>query len=183
MNDKEQLRRIILKKGIFHGEKIKLSAGKLSNIYFDLKPVMLDNNGGSIISLCLTQKIMSKYVDFVGGLEMGAVPLVSMLPRNLFIIQSNCQCFFMRKEIKGHGTSNLIEGIDPENFKDKSILLLDDVSTSGESLTKTVKILEQYTPSEINAFTIIDREEGATELLAEYDVKLESLFRKADFEK
>src|SRR5947207_13244827 len=57
--------------------KIKLASGRESDFYFDLRPTTLHPAGATYIGDLIVDALKGMQVDFVGGLEMGAVPIAS----------------------------------------------------------------------------------------------------------
>jgi orotate phosphoribosyltransferase len=118
----------------------------------------------------------------IGGLEMGAVPLVcaaaavSASPNHKAV-----DAFFVRKAAKAHGAKERVDGHVAENAE---VLMVDDVATSGQSIEKAIEGLKEEHPGCFvrRALVVIDRQEGATENLARRGIKLASLFMKSDFD-
>src|SRR2546428_3500987 len=69
-----RLAEIIRKRSFGRGE-ITLASGRKSDFYFNLKPTMLDPEGAALLAELTYEALKDDNLDFVGGLEMGAVPL------------------------------------------------------------------------------------------------------------
>ena len=67
----------LLKERAFRRGRVTLASGRESDFYFDMKPVMLDPDGAALMAELILQQIQSVKADCVGGLEMGAVPLIA----------------------------------------------------------------------------------------------------------
>lgn len=152
-----------VKKGEF-----TLTSGKKSEYYADIKdacsrPEIL----GEIVNE-LKQSIEPKVV---GGVELGAVPIVVSLAFDLKI-----PYIIVRKE-SAHGMKKLLIG-HPESKPE--VTLIEDVVTTGGSLLKAVKLLRENGCTVKEAITVIDREEGGSELLAHNGVTLRSLLKIKD---
>ena len=78
MGDREKLHEIIRRRSFRVGGSFKLASGRTSSVYLNLKPTMLDPEGARLIGAALAEKAAALGADYVGGLEMGAVPLVAV---------------------------------------------------------------------------------------------------------
>src|SRR5437588_9723506 len=117
---------IIRKRSFFRGE-ITLASGNKSDFYFDLKPTMLDPEGASVLAELILPKLYDLNADYVGGLAVGAVPLLSPIAMASYFSGRWMPGFFVRKEIKDHGTRRLVEGVEPSELEGKNVVVLDDV--------------------------------------------------------
>ena len=109
--------------------------------------------------------MMSEYAkgyDLIAGMELGAVPLVTALS-----LQTNIPFAIIRKEQREHGTVKQIEGYD---VKDKRVLVIEDVTTSGNSVVKTINIIRQNHGIVDEVIVVVDRESGAEKKLLDLDV-------------
>jgi len=175
---RQMLRQLSYKEGIF-----KLTSGRESDFYVDGKLTALDPVGSWLIGNCFCNIISTVCPDVKGvaGVTLGADPLVTAtsivgLHRSLFLPQ-----IIVRKEPKNHGTENQLEeaATVPKN---SALVLLDDVLTTGGTLYRIgIKALEKagYTIAAI--LTILDREEGGREFLAEKGYSnLHSIFTRTE---
>jgi len=137
-----------------------LTSGAVSDYYIDIKKASTNPK--------ILQKIaemMSEYAkgyDLIAGMELGAVPLVTALS-----LQTNIPFVIIRKEKKEHGTVKQIEGYD---VKDKRVLVFEDVTTSGNSVVKTINIIRQNYGIVDEVLVVVDRESGAEKKLLDLDV-------------
>lgn len=160
-----------------------LASGIRSRIYFNLKTTMLHPEGAAQCALGLLALLDGLDADYVAGLEMGAVPLLSVVaalsaegPRPLCAV-------FVRKKPKDHGTSLMIEGLDElggETLAGKRVVLIDDVATSGGSILLAADQIEAAGGAVRDAIVIVDRQQGAVEKLASRGLALHTLFTAAD---
>ena len=65
--------------------KIKLASGRESDFYFNLKPTMLDAEGAALLAELTFEALKDDNVDYVGGLEMGAVPIAGAIAQLSFL--------------------------------------------------------------------------------------------------
>lgn len=182
MRDREALLDIIRARSFRQGGAFKLASGRTSTIYFNLKPTMLDPEGARLIGAALAEKAHALGAAAVGGLEMGAVPLVSATAAMSAVAGQPVRAVFVRKAAKDHGTQSLIEGLaEGETLAGRKVAILEDVTTTGGSALKAVEALRAAGAEVSDLVTVVDREEGAGEALALAGLTLHALFRKSDF--
>src|ERR1700748_3480353 len=87
-----RLRDIIHLRSFGYGE-IKLASGRTSNFYFNLKPTMLDAEGAALLARLTLDALAGERIDYVGGLEMGAVPIAGAVAQLSFINGAPVQAF------------------------------------------------------------------------------------------
>jgi len=170
---------LLLKKKAFFKKRIKLSSGKISNYYIDVRKVSLSPRGIYLISHLVFQLIKKERIDAVGGPTLGADPIVGGVCYLSYKNRKRLKGFLIRKSPKKHGRQKLIEG--QELRVGDRVILFDDVATSGSSLIKALEVLKKEKIKVVKAITVVDREEGARENLAKLGCPLISLFTKADF--
>ena len=121
-------------------------------------------------------------MDYVGGLEMGAVPIIGALAAISATEGKPIRTFFVRKAPKTHGTKETVEGLAQSDTLDgKRVLILDDVATSGGSIMKAIDAAREAGAAVDVALVLLDREEGAKEHLASQGIRLLSVFRAHEF--
>ena len=163
-----------------------LASGRQSRWFFDTKPVMMHPEASHLIGEMLNIRMDELGADFVGGLELGAVPLtaiaVTMSPK-----ESTRRGFMVRKEPKGRGgrKTNNPPGIEGSSLSGGGkIVIVEDVTTTGGSAIKAVKRIHNDTDCEvIGVISIVDREEGAKEAFAAAGINFESLMTRSDVAK
>lgn len=175
--NRERLRELIAQKSLKTGLSITLASGKSSNVYFDMKKVIMDPEGSNLVADEILDILKDYQVDCVGGLEMGAVPIVSAVCVKSYL-RKPIPGFFVRKQPKGHGTQSLIDGFF--NSGDR-VVILDDVTTSGGSVMKAVKSVRDAGGRVEHVITVVDRLEGAAEFLESQSVKLIPLLTRDHF--
>ena len=160
-----------------------LASGRNSRWFFDTKPVMMHPEASHIIGELLNLRMDEMGADFVGGLELGAVPLtaiaVSTSPKD-----SPRRGFMVRKEPKGRGgrKTNNPPGIEGTSLSQGGkIVIVEDVTTTGGSAIKAVDRIHQDTNCEVIAvISIVDRQEGAEAAFSAAGIKFESLMKRSD---
>lgn len=171
----------IIKARSFGRGDIKLASGKTSTFYFDMKPTMLAPEGASVLSELIMARLSGRGVDYIGGLEMGAVPLISTVSLLSHIKGEPLPGFFVRKDVKKHGTRKLIEGIANGGLSGKKVVILEDVTTSGESAMIAVSAARDEGAEVVMVLSIVDRGEGAVAFYKEKNIEFDSLFTAGEF--
>ena len=153
---KDELLKMMKEKGYRKGE-FTLSSGRKSEHYVNCKPITLDGRGLAITSAMLMECIDEKSIA-VAGLTLGADPLVSGVAIMSAFNRGTLSGLIVRKEAKGHGTNEYIEGpLPPEGSR---VTVLEDVVTTGESSIKAVKRLRDAGYEVKRIVSIIDRQEN-----------------------
>ncbi len=166
MDDKARLKAILLEKSYRQG-KFKLSSGKESDFYIDGKQTTLSAEGGYLTGKLLFELIRQsgKKIDAVGGMTLGADPIVTAVSVVSFLEKQPVPAFIVRKESKKHGTEAYIEG--QQNIPaGATVALVEDVVTTGGTLLKVIDRVEAQGYKVGLVATIIDRQEGGAEALA-----------------
>jgi len=182
MDDREKLSEIIRRRSLRVGGSFKLASGRTSSVYLNLKPTMLDPDGARLIGSALAEKAAALGADYVGGLEMGAVPLVAATAAMSAVAGKPVKAVFVRKQAKDHGTQSVIEGLaESESLEGRKVVVVEDVTTTGGSSLKAIALLRSAGALVEHVVTVVDREEGATEAFAAEGVSLDALFKKSAF--
>ncbi len=156
-----------------------LSSGRQSTYLFQLRQTMLHPEGAALLGDVIVDFMRREGLSCIGGLAMGAVPLVSAVAVASFSKGYPVNAFFVRKEIKEHGAKERIDGHLPEGSE---VLVVDDVTTTGGSTLKAVDAISEERGGKVTrALSIVDRREGAAEELARRGISLVSLFTRSDF--
>jgi len=159
-----------------------LASGRTSRWFFDMKPVMMNPEAGRLVGQLMNARCDDIGADFVGGLELGAVPLAALVIATDFT--SDRLGFMVRKQAKGRGgrKTNNPPGIEGASIANGGrVIILEDVTTTGGSAIQAVKRIEQDTSCEVVAvISILDREEGGKEAFAEAGISFESLLVRSD---
>lgn len=167
-------------------DEFTLASGRTSSHFFDMKPLMMDPRGAILLAELMEVYLDELEPDFVGGLELGAVPLTAIaITGNAKSSKgSKRKGFMVRKEPKGRGgrkTSNPpgIEGYSLASGGD--IVVLEDVTTTGGSAIKAVKMITSTTKCNVlGVLAILDREEGGEQAFSNAGIPFESLLKLSD---
>ena len=164
----------------FERREVTLSSGVKSDFYLDLRQTLMRPLGQKLAGELLLAKLMTgPAVDAVGGMAVGAVPLVSavLAAAGHQDPDSNLLGFFVRKETKRHGLARRIEG----GFQPgQRIALLEDTTTSGGSTLDALDLVEEAGGKVTRVLCLVDRGEGAIEAFAKRGPPLEPLFTRPD---
>lgn len=169
---------MLLRERAFKRGRVVLASGKESDYYFDMKPAMLDPDGAGLMADLILQELQGVTADAVGGLEMGAVPLIAPVAMRSPAFGRYLPGFFVRKAVKDHGTKKRVDGND---IAGKTVVILEDVTTTGGSAMDAVKVVEDAGAKVALVISILDRGEGAAELYAKAGVPFKSLFKAEEF--
>ena len=175
---KEELLKL-LKENAYKKGEFKLSSGKTSEHYVNCKPVTLNGRGLTLASIMLLEHVEKDSVA-VGGLTLGADPIVSGVAVVAGLDRRLLDGLIIRKEAKGHGTGAWIEG--PELPEGSKITVLEDVITTGGSAIKAVKRLRDAGYKVERVVSIVDRQENeeATTAMKLAGLELYSIFTIED---
>ena len=159
---KQQLIELLKECGAIQFGRFVLTSGAVSDYYIDIKKASTNPKVLKKIT-----EMMAEYVegyDVIAGMELGAVPLAVSLS-----LETNIPYVIVRKEKREHGTGKKIEGGDVKN---KKVLVVEDVTTSGGSVIKAVKTLRENQALVDKVLVVVDRESGAEEKLLNIDIRL-----------
>jgi orotate phosphoribosyltransferase len=172
-----ELAKLLKQKSLKHGNFV-LSSGKSSTYYIDGKLTCLDPLGATMIAEAILKEIADLPVDAVGGMDMGATPIVGSVAVASQRAGRPLPVFVVRKEVKAHGTMKLIEG--PIPAAPAKVVILDDVVTSGDSIIKAIDAVQNTGHTVLLAISVLDRGAGATEALAKKNVPYRPLLTLGD---
>ncbi len=172
---KETLLNLLKDKAYKKGQYV-LSSGKESEHYINCKPVTLSCEGNALLSSLMVKMLDPKSVA-VGGLTLGGDPLVVGVAQRAFYKGGNIDALIVRKNPKGYGTKEVIEGNKPP--KGSVVTVLEDVTTTGGSAMKAVNVLRGagYTVNRVVA--IVDRMDDH-EIWDHNKIEFLSLFKLED---
>ena len=158
-----------------------LASGRKSTFIFQLRQTTLHPEGARLMADLIVDYMRGAGLGCIGGLALGAVPIVAAVAAISAAKNAPVDAFFVRKEVKAHGARERIDGFVRD---EQDVLLVDDVATTGGSILKALEGLREEGKrcAARKALVLIDRQEGATENLAEHGIELVSIFKKSDFD-
>jgi orotate phosphoribosyltransferase len=176
-----RLQRIIANRSFGRGD-VTLASGRKSDFYFNLKPTMLNPEGAALLAELTFDALKDGNYDYVGGLEMGAVPIAGAIAQLSWINAHPISAFFVRKKPKEYGAKSTVEGLTKdESLNGKRIVIVEDVTTTGGSALKAAEAIREAGGEVALVLTMVDREEGAAETFKQAGLAFKSLFRASEF--
>ena len=175
---KRRLARLLVAKSYREGDFV-LASGRRSDYYFDCRVTALHAEGWWLIGTLFNHMLSEMDIKGVGGMTMGADPLVAATTVISHEQGSPLNGLLVRKEAKGHGTGQFVEGLGNFNTGDR-VAMLEDVVTTGGSLLKACDRIRDAGLSIVAVCAILDREEGGREKLREAGYDLLALFTRAE---
>ncbi|MBR0271199.1 MAG: orotate phosphoribosyltransferase [Methanobrevibacter sp.] len=173
MPSKDYLIQLLKDNEVFLKGDFTLSSGKKSDYYINMKKAITEPEILSTIAKLITEMIAEDGIDKVAGPALGAVPIATAVS-----LESKTPLLMIRKEKKGYGTSKLIEG---ELNSGDNVIVVEDVTTTGGSLLKAIKAIQDNGGNVTRAFVVVDRQEGAIEAFEEEGIALEPLIKVDEF--
>ena len=178
-SERQRLRELLLAKSCRTGT-FTLTSGRTSDFYIDGKQTTLDAEGAYLCGRLLFELIRQhpQPIGGVGGMTLGADPLVTAAAIVSHLSGSPIPAFIVRKEAKGHGTGNYLEG--KSNLQPGcAVALIEDVVTTGGTLLKVIERVEKEGFKVALVATVVDREEGGADVLAKAGYPLKAVFTRS----
>jgi orotate phosphoribosyltransferase len=149
-----------------------LTSGKKSSYYVDIKQASTNPKVLQEIAEEMAKLAAENDYQLIAGMELGAVPLAVALS-----LETKMPYVIIRKEKPSHGTGKQYVG----NIKaGQRVLVVEDVATTGGSVIKALDVLRGEGLTVDKVLVVVDREEGATEKLKDYNVQLFPLVKASD---
>ena len=169
---RDQLRQMLLGRSMRFGEFV-LSSGATSNYYIDVRKTSLHPQGLRVISRLFFELLQPDGVTAVGGLTLGADPLVAGVMLYSAEMGKPIEGFLVRRTTKDHGLRGQVEG---NLAGHKRVAILDDVITSGESALIAAEAAESYKAEVVRVLAVVDREQGASQIFQQRGYPFTALF-------
>jgi orotate phosphoribosyltransferase len=155
----------ILARISFRLGQFKLSSGGVSDYYIDCRTTTLHAEGGRLTGHAILDLLEANgiEVEAVGGLTMGADPIVSnVATASAQRAQANPAAplihgFLVRKAEKAHGTARRIEGFCRPGAR---VLIVDDVCTTGASTINAIQAAHEAGMIVAAVVCIVERQEA-----------------------
>jgi orotate phosphoribosyltransferase len=176
---RRELLDLVLEVG-FRRERVTLASGAESDFYLDLRQVLMRPRGVALAgALVLDRLLAGPPVQSVGGMAVGAVPLISAVLAAAAARDPATALlgFFVRKAPKQHGLAKRIEGAFQAG---QTVALLEDTVTTGGSTLEALELVEAEGGKVVRVLCVVDRGEEAAQVFAARGVVLESLFDRSD---
>lgn len=179
--DRERLLGILRESSVRRGEEFVLASGRRSNVYVDARMTTLRAEAMPLIGRLILAKMRERgwQPAAVGGLTMGADPVVAAVAHESSTTDRVVDAFIVRKEVKKHGTQKQIEGLAPAEPID--VVVVEDVATTGGSAAKAIEACREAGWKVLGVISLVDREEGAAEHIEkELGCPFERIFRLSE---
>ncbi len=173
---KAKLARLLMALSYVKGE-VTLTSGRKSDYYFDCKQTALHPEGGYLIGKLFLEMLKGGGAKAVAGMTLGADPLVASVSVLSHLEGCPLPALIIRKQSKGHGTNQYLEGLKNVGPGDE-IALLEDVVTTGGTLVTSAERIRAAGFTVGSVICVLDREEGGRERLAEAGLTLQSIFTR-----
>lgn len=157
-----------------------LASGKKSDFYINGKTTTLRPDALNYAARVFLDMMRTAKPDRVGGMTLGADALIGAITAFSFDLGMPMEGFIVRKEAKGHGTGQWIEG--PELLAGQRVAIIEDVVTTGGSAIKAIERVRESQPGVeiIGVYALVDRLDGGREILESMGIALHSVFTKDD---
>lgn len=175
MAGRDRLKELFLARAVQFGD-FTLASGKTSKYYVNSKKVLFHAEAITLLGDLLYDATKDLSFQAIGGLEVGAIPMAAAALTAYHRAGRPMEGFFVRKQAKGHGSKDRLEG--QVNAGD-TVVVIDDVLTTGGSVLQAIEVVEGVGAKVARVVCICDRLQGAGEALAKYDYR--PLFTIRDF--
>jgi orotate phosphoribosyltransferase len=177
MNDaKYRLRQLVEERALLRGN-IKLASGQMSSYYIDGKMLLLHSESSTLLGEVLYQMTKDMKLDAIGGPEVGAIPMTAAAVIRYHQSGKPMEGFFVRKDVKSHGTQKHIEGKFAAGYR---VAVLEDVTTTAGSVLQAIDVLQKAGAKIEVVITIVDRLQGGRQNLEARGLRFEPIFTIRD---
>jgi orotate phosphoribosyltransferase len=173
LNEREELRRILIDRSIRKGE-FTLASGRKSNYYINGKMTTLHSRGLYLAAKLMLDSFSEIEYGAFAGPVIGADPIIGALLAISAERGIEKEGLLVRKEAKGHGTKKLVEGNIHNGLR---VIILEDVVTTGGSLLKAAEAVAAEGGIIAGISVLVDRGEGAAEAISAAGYEFNSIFK------
>ncbi len=163
-SERQRLATLLAERALFR-ESVVLASGRRSDYYLDVRQVLLDPEGAHLSGRLAYPLLAPSAPRAVGGLTLGADPLVCAVSAAAYAGGVHWTGFFVRKDAKKHGLQHWIEG--PFVEEGTPVAVVDDVLTSGGSMLTAVERARAAGAVVVAALVVVDRQEDDGRALVE----------------
>lgn len=172
----------LLRELSYSRRRVILASGRESDFYVDGKQTTLHAEGAAVTGRLVLAELRrcDPPITGVGGLSIGADPIATATSvASTLDGGAAVHSFYVRKEPKGHGTQQYVEGL--RNLPDGSrVAVVEDTSTTGSSAWKAVQRARDAGLDVALVITLVDRQEGAREFLEEQGLEVRALVTREE---
>jgi orotate phosphoribosyltransferase len=161
------------------GQLFTLASGETSDYFIDGKMTAVSSAGAALIGDVIYGWTKDAGLDAIGGLQVGAVPLTTAAVISYHRHGQSVEGFWVRDEVKSHGTQKLIEGGLRKGMR---VAVIDDVFTKGGSTMKAVDAVRGFGCEVVLVLALVDRLRGARALFQRNGISdIRTVFTIRDF--
>lgn len=175
MTPRDRLQLLFRERALQFGD-FTLASGQKSSYYVNSKKVLFHAEAITLLGELLYEATADLDVQAIGGLEVGAIPMAAAALTAFHRHGRAVEGFFVRKQAKGHGSKDRLEGLVKPG---DNVAVIDDVLTTGGSVVQAIEAVEALGARVLRVVCICDRLQGAREALAKYDFR--PIFTIKDF--
>jgi orotate phosphoribosyltransferase len=178
MTDRERLKALLVERSVRLGD-FTLASGARSSYYVDARVTTMSAEGQARLGKVALEALDASGISasHVGGLTMGADPVAYAIAAESFRQDRPMDGFSVRKQAKAHGTGQRVEGGLPKGAR---CIVVEDSMTTGGSALRAIEAIREHGAEPVAVLTVVDREEGGAEALAETGLPLISLYTGAE---
>lgn len=177
--ERDELKQIV-RQVSYEEREVTLASGRKSTFYFDGKQTTLHPRGAVLVGKAFFDELkhFPGPINGVGGLTMGADPIATALSMTSSLAGDPIPAFIIRKEPKGHGTGQWLEG-RKNLVPGARVVIVEDVLTTGGSALKAVERAREEGLEVVGIISLVDREEGGREAVEAQGLALRAIFTKS----
>ena len=176
MYDRHRLIELVQRDALRFGD-FTLASGKKATYYLDCRKLTLDSEGANVVAAGILETLGDDLPDAVGGMAIGADPITAAVITVAWQQKKPLKGFIVRKEAKGHGTGQQVEG--PIESGQRAVMMEDVITTGGSSL-RAIEHAREFGLVVDRLVTIVDRGENSAEIFDKVGVKFTSLLHVSD---
>ena len=176
MYDRHRLIELVQRDALRFGD-FTLASGKKATYYLDCRKLTLDSEGANVVAAGILETLGDDLPDAVGGMAIGADPITAAVITVAWQQKKPLKGFIVRKEAKGHGTGQQVEG--PIESGQRAVMMEDVITTGGSSL-RAIEHAREFGLVVDRLVTIVDRGENSVEIFDKVGVKFTSLLHVSD---
>jgi len=173
---RERLGQLIQERALLRGN-IKLASGKMSSYYIDGKMILVSGESSTLIGEVLYEMTRDLKLDAIGGPEVGAIPMATAAVIRYQQAARPLEGFFVRKDVKTHGTQKQIEGKFQSGYR---VALVEDVITTAGSLLQAAVAVEMAGGKIEVVICLVDRLQGGRQNVEARGLRFEHVFTIED---
>ncbi|MCX2818794.1 MAG: orotate phosphoribosyltransferase [Methanobacteriota archaeon] len=151
---------------VLRGE-FELSSGRTSDYYVDKYVFETQPDALRVVGSAIAEKVTETDADRIGAVALGGVPLAAVASA-----ESGVPYVIARKEEKGYGTANAVEGELEEGDR---VVVVEDIVTTGASAVEAVEKLRDAGATVDEVIVVVDRQEGGRERVEEAGLRMHAL--------